>query len=457
MSEATASVSHGHVPVASLRLLSDERLARRVAEGDRQAFAALYQRHHQALYRYCRGILGNAEDAADALQSTMAAALRALPGEQREIRVKPWLYRIAHNESITLLRRRPPHAGLEEALHVAAPPGSDAATRERLRQLVTDLRELQDRQRAALVMRELSGLEYEEIGGVLESTPAAAKQLVYEARTALHEMADGRDMSCESIRLSLSSEDRRRLRGRKLRAHLKECTGCREFQRMMDVRRRDLAAVAPPLPAIAAAAILHGLGGGAHGGAAGGLVGLAGGGTGKAVATSAVVKGLAAAAVVATVGTGTAGLTGHLPGSGPSKAPRQAEGAGRGPSPATKQAAPASSGASQRRRSGAGPAHRGEAPREQHADGSLTPPQAHGRGQSAHPQPGARGRRGSRPLVTPRRGKSRPPVHPQRKGGRAGPRSGDHKKALSNSPETVTSPKGRPADLAAGAPATTHP
>jgi DNA-directed RNA polymerase specialized sigma24 family protein len=107
MSEATAAPSHGHIPIVGLRLLGDDRLARRAAEGDGQAFAALYQRHHQALYRYCRGILGNAEDAADALQNTMMAALRALPGERREIHVKPWLFRIAHNESISLLRR--PH------------------------------------------------------------------------------------------------------------------------------------------------------------------------------------------------------------------------------------------------------------------------------------------------------------------------------------------------------------
>src|SRR3954452_23139026 len=167
MSEAAAHLKHGRLPVAGRRMLGDDRLARRAAAGDDHAFAVLYQRHHQALYRYCRAILGNSEDAADALQNTMMAALRALPGEQREIRVKSWLFRIAHNESITLMRRRPPTAGLDEAVDVAAPPGADAPTRERLRQLVADLRGLQGRQRAALVMRELSGLGYEEIGAAL--------------------------------------------------------------------------------------------------------------------------------------------------------------------------------------------------------------------------------------------------------------------------------------------------
>ena len=85
---------------------ADERLARRARRGDERAFAAIFERYHQQLYRYCLGILANPEDAQDALQNTMVKALRALPGEERSISLKPWLYRIAHNESIDLLRRR---------------------------------------------------------------------------------------------------------------------------------------------------------------------------------------------------------------------------------------------------------------------------------------------------------------------------------------------------------------
>src|SRR4051812_26570397 len=90
------------------RLLGDDRLAQLASEGDRQAFAAIYERHHQALFRYCRSILRDDEDARDALQSTMTRAMRALEGERREIALKPWLFRIAHNEAISLARRRRP-------------------------------------------------------------------------------------------------------------------------------------------------------------------------------------------------------------------------------------------------------------------------------------------------------------------------------------------------------------
>ena len=73
------------------RLASDARLARMAAEGSTAAFATIYERHHQELYRYCRSILRDEHDARDALQNTMIKALRALQGETREIALRPWL------------------------------------------------------------------------------------------------------------------------------------------------------------------------------------------------------------------------------------------------------------------------------------------------------------------------------------------------------------------------------
>ncbi len=103
------------------RVLSDDRLAQRAAKGDKRAFAAIFDRYHQSLYRYCLAIVGNSQDAQDALQNTMIKVLRALPGEERQIELKPWLYRIAHNESIELLRRRRETRPLDPEL---AAPGS---------------------------------------------------------------------------------------------------------------------------------------------------------------------------------------------------------------------------------------------------------------------------------------------------------------------------------------------
>src|SRR3954451_20388423 len=107
------------LPGAALRMMSDERLARLVAAGDRAAFGVVFTRYHQELYRYCVSLLRDREDAADALQGTMLRALRALEGETREISLRPWLYRIAHNESIALLRRRPPRSDGAAELYAA--------------------------------------------------------------------------------------------------------------------------------------------------------------------------------------------------------------------------------------------------------------------------------------------------------------------------------------------------
>src|SRR6187200_1176041 len=165
------------------RLLSDERLTRRAVGGDERAFAAIFRRYHQSLFRFCLAIVGNPEDAQDALQNTMIKVLGALPGERREIKLKPWLYRVAHNESIDLLRRRREGAELDDTqVSAGTEIAETVAQRERLSRLLADLRELPERQRSALVMRELGGLDYEQIGAAFESSPAVARQTVYEAR-----------------------------------------------------------------------------------------------------------------------------------------------------------------------------------------------------------------------------------------------------------------------------------
>jgi RNA polymerase sigma factor (sigma-70 family) len=329
MSEAAA-------PMGASRLLSDERLTRRAVGGDERAFAAIFRRYHQPLYRYCYVIVGNSEDAQDALQNTMIKVLRALPGEERKIELKPWLYRIAHNESIDLLRRRRETPALDVE-QIAPGPGlaEDAETRERLRRLISDLRELPDRQREVLVMRELAGLDFEEISSALETSSAVARQTLYEARLSLRQMEEGREMGCEAVTKALSDGDGRVTRRRDVRAHLRSCAGCRSFRDGINGRRQDLAALSP-LPAAAAAGMLQGLLGGSGAASGGGLAAALGGGAAKTVATSAAVKGVATVAVVAAVGVTAADRTGvihlGLPGDAakPAKEAPEASGVGSG-------------------------------------------------------------------------------------------------------------------------------
>src|SRR5690242_9507794 len=94
----------------------DARLLRRASKGDEAAFAAIFERHGQDLYRYCRAILGNPDDAQDALQNTMTRVLRALPGEERALKLKPWLFRVARNEALNLIREREVTVELAEGM-----------------------------------------------------------------------------------------------------------------------------------------------------------------------------------------------------------------------------------------------------------------------------------------------------------------------------------------------------
>ena len=323
------------------RLLGDERLARLAAAGDERAFATIYRRYGHDLRRYCQAILGNAEDAADAVQNTMVSALRALPGEARDVALKPWLYRVAHNESISLLRRRRPGVERDPDRLTATAADVDAAPAERLRQLVRDLGQLADRQRAALVLRELSGLSFEEIGASLGCSAAAARQLVYETRLALQEMADGREMDCEIARQAISERDGRILRGRRLRAHLRDCERCADFRAGIVDRREDLAQLAPALALPGLLGLLKGLGLGGGAGATG-SAGSVGAGAGASLGGSVAVKSATAVLAAATIGTGAAQVGGvvDLPGLGNSGAAADRPSAG---SPSADQ--PAAAGA----------------------------------------------------------------------------------------------------------------
>lgn len=334
MSEAAA---RGGVRLADLA--SDDRLARRATSGDQQAFGAIFRRYHQRLYRYCLAVVGNPEDAQDALQNTMVKVMRALPGEERRIELKPWLYRIAHNESIDLLRRRRETVQIDPEL-IARGTGlsEEAEARERLRRLIADLDQLPDRQRGALVMRELGGLDFAEIGAALGTSASVARQTLYEARLGLGQMEAGREMTCETVTRALSDGDGRVARRRDIRAHLRDCSDCRRFGEQISRRQADLKALSP-LPAVAAAGLLQGLVGGGAGGAAGGggVAAALGGGAAKTLGASAAAKGIATVAVVAAIGVTAADRGGlvdaGLPGGGGSQA-TQSSGSGGGESAA---------------------------------------------------------------------------------------------------------------------------
>ena len=97
-------------PLRSRRLLAlagDGRLVEQVRRGNDAAFEVVFERHGAAILSFCRHMLGSQEEAEDAVQHTFAAAHRDLQrGGEREIALKPWLFAIARNRCLSLLRAR---------------------------------------------------------------------------------------------------------------------------------------------------------------------------------------------------------------------------------------------------------------------------------------------------------------------------------------------------------------
>jgi RNA polymerase sigma factor (sigma-70 family) len=357
--------------------MSDERLARMVASGSERAFVTLYQRYAQPLYRYCRSIVGNEADAQDALQSALASALVALRRGARDAPLRPWLFRITHNEAISLIRRRRPTVELSEAADPTGPSAADQALeRARLELLVRDLCELGDRQRGALVMRELSGLSHEQIALALGLSVGAAKQAIFEARQALLELAEGHAMSCDQMRRMISDGDRRVLRARRVRGHLRDCADCAAFAAAIPARRADLQALAPPLAPLALAGVLgHLVGAGSgHGSAGAGL--FAAGVSSKSAGALLAAKALVGVAVVTGA---TVGVTEVLKPAGHER-------------PAVRQTSTAAGAAGARAGKGAGTASGTSGAAQSVRSTSTTTPQGHAGG---HTGQGALGNRGN--------------------------------------------------------------
>ncbi len=84
-------------------MLGDGALADLVASGDQRAFEVVYERHRAEIFRYCSALMRHPQDAEEAFQLTMLSAYRALASGRRAFReLRPWLFRIAHNECMAV-------------------------------------------------------------------------------------------------------------------------------------------------------------------------------------------------------------------------------------------------------------------------------------------------------------------------------------------------------------------
>jgi RNA polymerase sigma factor (sigma-70 family) len=310
-----ARISAIGVRAPFLRLQSDEKLIDLIRAGDEAAFEALVQRYRSRLLSFCRHMLHSREDAEDVLQEVFAASYRAIVADEREIFVRPWLYRIARNMCLKHIgKKRPVTDGGVEEMDIAAHSNTvdTVHMREDLRQVVGDVQGLPETQRTALLLREIDGLSYDQIATAMDTSVPGVKSLLVRARVSLAEEAEGRLLSCEVVHLELrqASEGLAKLGG-PARRHARHCDACGAYQSELGLSgRRAAAAVAflPLAPVALLKAIAGRLGAGAAsstsaglaggGAAGGGGVAAAGGATLSAVGAK-VAVGVATATLVA--------------------------------------------------------------------------------------------------------------------------------------------------------------
>src|SRR4051794_10322947 len=237
------------------------------------------------------------QDAEDVLQDVFVRAFGALRADDRQVNVRAWLYRVAHNRCIDHLRRPIPAPAdvFEMSRTPLHDPLEDAQRREDLRRLVTDVGRLPEQQRSALLMREIDGMSYADLATALDVTVPAVKSLLVRARLGLVEAAEARDADCCEIRDDLmASYDRGVKASGRARKHMRACAGCREYREALRGMRRSFAALTPVsaglFGSIAASLGLGGGGAAAGGAAAGGSSAVVSAAAGGTLATATACK-----------------------------------------------------------------------------------------------------------------------------------------------------------------------
>ena len=283
-----------------LRLQGDDRLVALLRRGNDHAFEVIVDRYEARLLGFCRQMLGSTEDAEDVLQEVFVNAYRAMRADEREINLRPWLYRIARNRCLNHLRKPVPEGQDTMDTH----PMADAASthervqnREEFRQLLVDVGKLPETQRSALLLREMDAMSYEEIAQAMDTTVPSVKSLLVRARIALAEASQARQLTCGEVRLDLAeaAEGLAKASG-PVRRHLRDCDGCREFRDQLRSNSKVLAAIFPAGPLVLLkSAVLSKLGfGGAGASGSAGAAGAGGAGASGAALGGAGAGGIGA-------------------------------------------------------------------------------------------------------------------------------------------------------------------
>jgi len=155
--------------------------------GESWALERFYDTYQKQVHALCTRMMMRAEDAEDAMQATFVQAFRAISKFRGESSAKTWLYRIAMNQCVSMLRRRRDTKEVPE--HLSIPDESEAVV-DRL-SVHSALRRVSPDNRAILALRYWEDMECDEIAGVFGITISAAKMRLFRARAEFRKYFEG--------------------------------------------------------------------------------------------------------------------------------------------------------------------------------------------------------------------------------------------------------------------------
>ncbi|MCB0101628.1 MAG: sigma-70 family RNA polymerase sigma factor [Anaerolineales bacterium] len=169
--------------------------------GDRTEFARLVDTYSPQIYRLGLKMLGNQQDAEDVLQNTFLNALTHIAGFEGRSSLSTWLYRIAANEALMLIRKRKPNINIEDMQHENADdvplpetfvdwsvlPEKELVTGEGKKAIESAVKRLPENLRMVFVLRDVEGISIKETAEILNLTEVNVKTRLLRARMALRE------------------------------------------------------------------------------------------------------------------------------------------------------------------------------------------------------------------------------------------------------------------------------
>src|SRR5437763_2086421 len=229
---------------------TDHRLVGGVRAGDDRAFEELYQRYHRRIAAYIYGMVNDYARAEDITQDVFMSALRRMRETDRTIAFKPWIYEIAKNACIDQFRRsrraEEVSYDAEEGLAasdygrlVTTAPTPDAAVDQKLSldHLCGAFGGLSETHHEILVMRELEGLSYREIGERLGMSRPSVESTLFRARRRLTEedeelVSGARCQRIQAIIAGAAAATAPGARDQRLARHVSHCQPCRRQARL---------------------------------------------------------------------------------------------------------------------------------------------------------------------------------------------------------------------------------